>query len=357
MLFDSARIDKLRTKYSGMSRFFVPELIKLDSYPWLCSERKYLESLIESVDEKIQKKWKGDFISKRNNQHLGAWFEIMLYGWLKEIGEVEIEPNFEGEIPDFCLKLGNENIFIEARAIIKSDEDRKKDALHNELRSTLEEIKKKYHIRIKKHILKDRLDTRKFIAYVNEWLDTNPDPDQEFSYVYDNDNQIYLQATLDETLECVCVYSTVEIGGLDPEKFKAPIKKKASQHKKLRASDNPYLIAVFLEELKFRPDIITRTWFGNTLVKMNKTNLEVKDITTDQKGLHYFKEEIQHTSISGTLVFKSYYDNTKGKRELKAWYIQNPFAKVNIDSSIFPVEDRYLVKAESDSRYTLGWES
>ena len=52
------------------------------------------------------------------------WFEIILFGWLQNLGTVEIEPNIEGNYPDFSIELNGYKIIVEARAILDTITER-----------------------------------------------------------------------------------------------------------------------------------------------------------------------------------------------------------------------------------------
>src|SRR4051812_32283712 len=94
MLFDSPRMQHLRRKYVDVYDCEAPRVVLLDRLNELEGERKYLEDLYASADVPQPKRndWKGRLLSDNEGQHLGAWFEMMLCGWLRDVGPVSIAP-------------------------------------------------------------------------------------------------------------------------------------------------------------------------------------------------------------------------------------------------------------------------
>ena len=105
-------------EYFDKSDREVPYSVFLGRSNKLAEERRHLENLIISAPKSKHKDWISRILSVRYGQHIGAWFELMLFGWLSEIGNVEIEPKIKGDHPDFALNVEDKTIIIEARACI-----------------------------------------------------------------------------------------------------------------------------------------------------------------------------------------------------------------------------------------------
>jgi hypothetical protein len=71
--------------------------------------------------------------------------------------------------------------------------------------------------------------------------------------------------------------------------------------------------------------------------------------------LHFFGRNIFHRTVSGSLVFKAKFNEVKKRRELFAWYIQNPYTNVPIDYSYFPVQAWFEKQKESATEISMGW--
>ena len=42
-------------------------------------------------------------------------------------------------------------------------------------------------------------------------------------------------------------------------------------------------------------------------------------------------------------------------QRLNAWYIENPFTNVPIDSTVFPVKSRFIVQERTTAGFKMGW--
>jgi len=118
MIFDSLKMQALLEEYVDKSDREAPYSVFLGRSNKLAEERRHLENLIISAPKSKHKDWISRILSVKYGQHIGAWFELMLYGWLSEIGKVEVEPKIKGDHPDFALSVANKTIIVEARACI-----------------------------------------------------------------------------------------------------------------------------------------------------------------------------------------------------------------------------------------------
>jgi hypothetical protein len=75
----------------------------------------------------------------------------------------------------------------------------------------------------------------------------------------------------------------------------------------------------------------------------------------DCRGLHLYRKEVSHRTVSGTLVFKAQGGVDFRGRRLQGLYIENPFANVKVNASILPVEASYLVTGQNPAGYIMGW--
>jgi hypothetical protein len=135
--------------------------------------------------------------------------------------------------------------------------------------------------------------------------------------------------------------------------IKAALREKAVQHKSLRKANHAYVLAIMLESNLMTPEEVATAWFGTGPVVIE--GRRVKAITTNQTGLHYLGAEVRHTSVSGTLVFQVLWDKHQKRRKLEAYYIQNPYAKVKVNPTIFPVQAKYVAVQEDTAGNTMGW--
>lgn len=145
----------------------------------------------------------------------------------------------------------------------------------------------------------------------------------------------------------------VEITG---EPLRAPLKKKAQQHAALRKANYPYVLAIYLEPWRLSAREVARAWFGEEVWTVDIKKMKVVDSKIDKTGLHFHGNHVQHTSVSGTLVFRAERSSADDRWGLKAWYIENPFAAVYLPPSLFPVEAAYVAAERTATSVRMQWQ-
>lgn len=354
MIFDSQRIETLRDRFAHLPVFYTPQIIALDRNSKLSGERDYLERLTSIAPAEIQRRWLGALISTQDGHHLGAWFEIMLYGWLCDIGRVEIEPGIEGDLPDFMLKSNDqEELFIEAKSWLIADDERYFEKRQAELLHTLHQVKLPYLIEVTTFQPRGRLQVPAIMSAVTDWLVDLKS--REFEFTDDSGNHVRLCVGQRTALEHVMAVGSGETRWVNPHPLRVTLKKKAAQHKRLRQAQHRYLLAIYMESPFYSAEDVADAWFGNPSVTIDKNTLEVVGQGLDGTGLHYFGGTVLHRSVSGTLIFKSHYDEEKQRRELVAWYVQNPYARRAVDPDIFPLQSMLVAVEGSDGSYRMQW--
>lgn len=352
MIFDSSELLNLCEKYSVSPVYDIPSIVHLARDEEYVGERKYLEDVFIEVSEEKRKQWLGRLVSDVRAQFWGAWFEMMLYGWLKPLGELIIET--QNSEPDFILK-GTSSVAIEARAILSAKEEWLEDKLISKIIVTFRQIRKPFTVRITECVPAQSglFDKKLFHKRVTQWLDTNAN--EQIFYEDKYGNNLKLDATL--TIGLKSVYG-VHWGNLDRDLsiLRKALSHKAKQHKALRESHIPYVIAIFLESYSLKPSNVVEAWLGKSVLQVDRI-ARTTVLTTDSTGIHYGGDEIAHTTVSGTLVFKSKYNESHLRRELESYWIENPFAEdtIKIDPKLFPAIERFLVTERTPTYCTMEW--
>jgi len=135
LIFDSEKIKNLIKTYANQNQTIVPSAVFLARSEKCSKEREYLEELISYVPTDKQKYWLDNISSENEISHLSSWFEMMLYGWLRQIGTVEVEPEVNGKRPDFCVTIQGNRIFFEAKVRIETKASSKKISVIRDNRS------------------------------------------------------------------------------------------------------------------------------------------------------------------------------------------------------------------------------
>jgi hypothetical protein len=352
MIFDSSEMIVLHEKYQDFANYEIPDVVFLDRHDGYEGERQQLENLFASVSSQKQKDWLGRLVNESAQQHIGAWFEIMLYGWLREHFTVQVEPELLGNYPDFVLAYQDNLIIIEAKAFLVAPEERERQRKINRIWSSISGIEKSFHVRLGIKQLGENIDAVDIISAVNRWLDSAAG--QEFEYRDLLGNILQLSATFIPTLKKIGV-SRSEGLWVNSDVLKAPLSEKAGQHKALRKAGYPYIIAIFLEPSHLSAEEVFEAWIGKVSIVVDMNTHEVVEEKFDRSGIHSYRQEIRHKSVTGTLVFKQDYDPKQKSRYLQSWYVQNPYANVAINPSIFPVESRFVVIEQNDEFFEMKW--
>jgi len=352
MIFDSLQMIELRNKYQGLPNYEVPDVVFLDRFDDYVGERLYLEELFSKVSTSKQKDWIGRFVNIDSQQHIGVWFEIMLYGWLSEHFEVVVEPEILGNYPDFGLNILEQHLAIEARAFLVPPEERERMRKLNRIMSAIGSIQKPFSVSLKITQLGETIEIDEFVRVVGHWLDTAAN--QNLDYEDGWGNILQLSATARQTLKKVGVIHSEGLR-VNPDVLKTPLSKKAAQHKALRKSGYPYFIAVFLEPWHLSAEEVCEAWIGKTTIAYNIEIDKVVEEKFDESGIRFFGKEIVHKSVTGILVFKTGFDAERKSRYLQSWYVQNPHATTIIDPKIFPVDSRFVVVGQDDKMFEMKW--
>jgi hypothetical protein len=348
MIFDTPEMQRLRDKFRNTPDFDAPDIVLLDRSQHLVGERAYLEVIIRLVPEYTQKKWINTLLSSDFENHMGTWFEMMLFGWMQEIDNIAVQPEIEDGSPDMALDFGGERIFVEAKTILTEEANREKNRRIAAVFATLKTIPLPFSLSIEQLSLKSRVDASFLSLKVREWLESTPD--QKFVFEDRHQNIIVFTAMNVQKFDHVVASGPVYGVYVNPEILKKPIKKKARQHKRFRNSGYPYIIALYLEPFLQSAEEVVEAWLGKELWTVDANENEVVKKKSDQSGLHFYGREILHKSVSGTLVFKARNDDNLKRRVLEARYIQNPFAKIWVEPFLFPVQSSYTVL-----EYAMGW--
>ncbi len=355
MIFDTPKMQELLSRYQNQPDFMVPEIVFLARTARFNMHRACLEKIFVRAPETKRSDWLGRILSIDHEQYRGAWFEMMLFNWLKELGAVEIEPIIEGNYPDYSVEIDKRRIIIEARAILETTEERENKKFEEGISWALRQIEKPFDVLIVDSRFSEFPDWSDFQRQVSGWLETIPNE----RFIYETDAAIIVLETLRVEGRAKDHVTVTTNPGMPKQiiskPIKSPLREKASQHKAIRSSGHPYVIALYLEPIDLSEREVVRAWFGEEVWTVNISQMEVVDSRLDRSGIHFIGSDVRHTTVSGTLVFKSGFSESEKCTFLQAWYVENPFAKTPIDPSIFPVYERYIVIDKSDEGCRMAW--
>ena len=129
-LFDE--MDRQRT--SGKVRGPKPAFDFVNHNPWRDTSdiRRTCESWFQRYPVEHQAELRERFRSRDDDQHSGAFFELLLHELFLRLGcSVDVNPNLSGLTPDFRVTQGGESIYVEATAVGRQSDPFFRN--HNEL--------------------------------------------------------------------------------------------------------------------------------------------------------------------------------------------------------------------------------
>lgn len=354
MIFDSPKMRKLRTKYINCNIFEVPPIVLLDRDEDGILERDYLEKIILEVLPEKQNEWlKKRLFSSSWEQFLAGQFEMYLYGWLKQLGKVTVEPSMGNRKPDFLLQTDTQEIVVEAKAHPISKGKRKKNHLEDELFIRIQKIRLPYVIEISALRLSDFGEIDVLIERIENWLKTNPSE----KFVYNTENTIMVASINTEVRptnkSSVYFIYTPDFFVVDCKELVSSIMGKVQKYNHPDVTDHPYIIAYFIEEEHFGGEEVVEVWFGKTQYSINIETNQIDGVKSDFNGIAYKFTKIS-PKVSGILVFKNN-PCCMNPVPLKGWYIENPYAKHPVDPSLFPVRSRFIVQERNSQYLSMGW--
>ena len=350
VIFDSPEIEALRQKYEGQPDFRVPRIVQLDRGARLKRERELLESLAAKATSLKQREWASRLLSEDDGEHLATWFELHLLDWLLGVGETQVEPDIGGEKPDFLVTIGDAPVVVEARAVLTTDEGRRGDRATNEVFYGIHQLDLPYLVEVHDIRMREPFPTEQFTAATRQWLTDSPE--QLFVFEDGLGNRVAMSVEGHHHLTRTQAVRSGPVLNLTGDRLRSPLKKKASQHRKLRAAGQPYVIALFLEDFLLDSEEVVDAWFGKVQVQIRVRPLEVISQSFDLSGLHFFGQDIVHTTVSGTLVFKHWFNEDQGVYFLRGHYVENPYAKSPLDPALLPVARRFVIESREPLRMT-----
>lgn len=351
LVFDSDRMQAIREKYKSTPEYLWPQILMTDKYDELNEEKELLENLLDEIDTDNQRNLANRLINADDSSFLGAWFEIMLYGWLSDSPNLAIQPIIEGENPDFVFDWQGKKIVIEAAIKRIVNEELEEDKIKNAVWWAIHQVKVTPYIKIDFLNVVEIPDVEKIRNGVSDWIHSASQ--NEFRYEEKNGNKFKFTAEF----QSLPATSMSDVRSITGDSIKPTLISKSNQHPKIQERRYPYLIAIYLESHPLNAEHVIEAWLGKEHWIYEKEFTKFIRAEYDRNGILFKDGMVFHESVSGFLVFKRSGLNKPKRSLLKGWFIENPFCnpEIHVDGSPFPVEDSYIVAKRYEDRVTMNW--
>lgn len=352
MIFDSSRMQEIRDQFKAKREFEWPLILKVSEFEELEEERKILENLIGSVELSIQKNWQDRLITQNDSTYLGAWFEIMLYGWMCNFSVPKVQPEIENCLPDFVINLDGQEIVIEAVVRRYTEEEIQKNYFEAAVWWAVHQVDVPYAVSYDASDIIAMPETDNLIKELDEWLRSNYENSLEYRDCSGN------KISFNSFSRKLSAVSSNNFKSNNTRPLKSTLWIKSNKHVQLRKKGLPYIIAIYLESHTQKPRDVIEAWLGDEKFVYEKDFSKFLGGIYDGTGISFNKGgELRHQDVSGILIFKQKYFEQPMNTLIKGWYFDNPFCDpgIHVDGSLFPIEDCYVVKRKYDDRVTMDW--
>ena len=104
IVFEEKWLEGLRKKYPVISRYTAPFIAKLAFDPVLLDQRNKIEEWFKSLPDNVKPDICQRLRSEVSQQHFGAYYEILLYQFLRSLGySADLHPELNGFQPDLLI--------------------------------------------------------------------------------------------------------------------------------------------------------------------------------------------------------------------------------------------------------------
>lgn len=346
MIFDSNEIKDAIKKYRYKKNFDIPEIVFLAKFPKLKAERELLESVIIQVDATRRNEWFYKIIQEDRGNHMGAWFEMMLYAWLcQQDGIVQTPVEYLNDHPDFVFTKFGYKIAIEAHAISKKPYSIEEEKVESALINRIRRIQFPYIIHFEDYKFNSKINYDEVISVIKEWIKSDGNNQIEYHDKYNNEFTLSLGRKWAST-HAEPTFSP-EAFMIDSYPLQNPIKGKILQHPNIIEKKSPYVLALFLEPWYYSADTVLNAMFGNEKLIYNTETNQLIDNKFDGTGILLSNSDQIKKALSGVLTFKRSFQPTKGIHTFTITYHQNPFSQAPIFTDIFQVDSEHVVVGQS----------
>jgi len=351
-LYNTLFVQEFVSQQANRPRWELPRAYHLATQAHLAGEREYIDALLERVPAKVRQRWIATLLARRDRDHVPGWFEIMLFGWLLDIGKVKPVIPRVTETPDFKLDLAGQVVAVEALCHLIPEKVRQFERRFAQLVTLIHSVERPFLLNIRSAHLPAPLKGQHYIRSLTRWLDTSPA--EPYTYTHESGALVVLtaQSSQSSIQHAVFVRSTPFTANGAP--LRKPLRRKADKYRNIRRR-RPFLIAIFLEDLQYTEYDVATALYGRTNVVIDTATERIVRVEVDRTGIIYWRNSILHTSVSGVLAFTARHDEGLARRVIRGTFLENPYSARPIDHRQLPSRRRFIVTHRTSTHLEMEW--
>jgi hypothetical protein len=374
-VFEESWVEALEQQYGSASKYTTPFVARLALDPILARERAKIEEWFQTLPEDAKPDIRGRLKDKNSHQHLGAYYELVLYQFFKSMGySVTIHPRLpEGE-PDLLVTGKNleKPIIVEIATVFDDPDWQKEEQKLNLILKMLDSIEHYFFISVIVHSehIPERVDYKKLKQFVTGWLDGfDPKITHTVEEIGYEANGLKLKLILipKKTLKKEPIVG----GHMLPARFigatqlRRTLGKKINKYKSV--SKTPFIIALNITDMPAGETGLLNELFGKRVVRIRRTqngNVSSTEDGRDFSGLLTPKPGLggktQNTRLSAALSTRNRWlerekENEPARRIHHFGVIHNPWASNPLSYKLFEGYPQLVNISKNEKEISLDW--
>jgi len=375
-VFEESWVGNLERKYQYTSKYTTPFIAKLALDSLLSRERDKIEEWFQTLPDDVKPDILGRLRSKNSHQHFSAYYELVLYQFLKSISySVTIHPKLEEGEPDLLVTGKNldKPIIIEIATVFDDPNWEKEQQKFDRILEQLNRIEHYFFVvvLVESEHIPERVNHKRLQQFVAQWLDSF-DPkitheSQEIEY-QGNGLKLKLAAVPRKMLERKPIVGSHMLPArfIGSIQLRRVLEKKINKYKGVKELGLPFIIALRLVDIPLDREDIIGELFGKMQLTIKRSlkgeviekwGRNFSGLVTPKPGLG---GKTRNTGLSAVLEVKSKWLPSKEEdgEEVRKHFlrvIHNPFASVPLDHRVFKDYPQLVPVAEDEKQISLQW--
>jgi hypothetical protein len=377
IVFEEKWLEGLRKKYPVVSQYTAPFIAKLAFDPVLLNQRNKIEEWFKPLPDNAKPDICQRLRSEVSQQHFGAYYEILLYQFLRSLGySADLHPELNGFQPDLLIMAENLNnpIIVEVATIFDDPHWQKEERKFNLILDELSKINHYFlvNVVVESEFIPENVDYARLNEFVIRWLDSfDTEKTRELHETEYKVNALHLNLTMFplrmRRKSSIIGAHSLPVRWIESIQLKRVLQKKINKYKIAKKLNWPFLIAVSLTDAPLDRDDIVDELFGKMTFNIcrdqkghvvnTKWKLSSNGLITPKPGLG---GKARNTRLSAVIDIKSKWlerakRSTLAKRAYSFSIIHNPYASAPLNIKFLKGYPQFMPVAEDDKSISMTW--